>query len=320
MYTPSYILAYLNGNLKRYIEKLWNILSRCRLCPRLCNVDRIDGKKGGCGADAQLKIYTYMLHTGEEPPISSGKGSGTIFFSHCPGKCVYCQNYPFSQLGKGKVISIEELAKIMLALQEKGACNINLVTPTHFLPHICSSLLIAVENGLKIPIVYNTNGYELPETLEILKDLVDIYLVDMRYSREESGLKYSSLPDYVRINRIAVKIMYEQKGDLIIEDGIGKKGIIIRMLILPGLLKEIKENIQFIRTNISPELHLSILAQYRPLYRAFQYPPLNRYITEEEYSLVIDFAYKNGFLNSWCQIFEEVRTDKRYIGANFSEI
>lgn len=294
-----------------------NLLSSCKLCPRRCGVNRLKGKKGFCGAGKDLKTYNYHLHFGEEPPISGIKGSGTIFFSHCNSRCVYCQNYKFSQLEEGKKIEINELAESMLTLQRQGAHNINLVTPTHFVPQIILAIDTAKEMGLSIPIVYNTNGYEVQETLDLLNGIIDIYLPDMRYSNNEMAERYSELKDYVTYNRNAVKIMYKQAGDLVMEDGIAKKGLIIRHLVLPNGIAGTEETMKFIKDEISPSTYISLMSQYYPVYKAGEYQELNRQITVKEYEEAVNIMSDLGLENGWIQEMptDEDRSD--YFGVNF---
>lgn len=294
-----------------------NLLKSCQLCPRCCKVNRLKDKKGFCGAGKDIIMYNSHLHFGEEPPISGIKGSGTIFFAYCNSRCVYCQNYKFSQLGEGRVVSILELSELMLKLQKDGAHNINLVTPTHFVPQIIDALYSAKENGLHIPIVYNTSGYELEETLQILEGVIDIYLVDMRYSNDRLAMKYSELPDYVYYNRKAVKIMYNQVGDLIIENGIAKRGLIIRCLVLPNRISGIKETMRFIRNDISSQTHISLMSQYYPVFKSSQYPEINRKIKQSEYEEAVDVMYKLGLVNGWCQDKHTKRDRSKFLGVNF---
>lgn len=297
-----------------------DLLSSCKICPRQCGVNRLNGEIGFCGGAKDLKIYNYQLHLGEEPPISGTKGSGTIFFTYCNSRCVYCQNYKFSQLGEGKEVGIDGLSGIMLDLQKKGSHNINLVTPTHYVPQIISAIKISRGMGLNIPIVYNTNGYELPETLELLKGIIDIYLPDMRYSNNEMAFKYSSLPDYVSYNRKAVKLMYEQVGDLIIEDGIAKRGLIIRLLVLPNNIAGTRDTMKFIKEEISPNVHISLMSQYYPVFKANQYPGLVRQIAEKEYEDALNMMLDLGLDNGWCQDTPSSVDRTSLLGVNFSSL
>ena len=293
------------------------LLSSCQLCPRRCRVNRLQGETGFCGATgSEPKIYSYQVHWGEEPPLTGTGGSGTIFFSHCHGRCVYCQNYHFSCLGQGKTVAIMELVDIMLQLQGRGVHNINLVTPTHFVPQIIEAAGIARDKGLTIPIVYNTNGYELPETLELLKGIVDIYLPDMRYSSDAAALKYSMMPGYVPINRQAVKIMHDQTGDLVIKDGAATRGLIIRLLVLPNRVAGVADSLRFIKEEIGTDVYLSLMEQYYPVFQANQYPEIARQITVEEYQEVRDIMIEYGFTRGWCQDKPEPRARDRFLGVN----
>lgn len=288
--------------LKERRDILYSYLESCVLCPRECRVNRLRGEKGFCGVDAQLWVSSYGPHYGEEPPLSGTSGSGTIFFTFCNLKCVYCQNYSISQLGDGDVISIQDLARIMLYLQGIGCHNINLVTPTHFLPQIVSALVIAVEKGLKIPIVYNTSGYEKVEILKLLDGIIDIYLPDMRYSSEVNSVRYSSAPEYPRFNRIAVKEMFRQVGNLEVDkNGIARRGLIIRHLVMPEDVSGTEEVLRFIAEEISKDTYISLMAQYRPMYKAIDIPIINRRITREEYKRAIEIAKSLGLRNVWTQ-------------------
>jgi len=293
-----------------------NPLSSCQLCPRRCEINRLDNEKGFCGAGKNAVVYTYGLHFGEEPPISGSKGSGAIFFSYCAARCVYCQNYKFSQLGKGNIVSDSELAYIMLGLQKKGAHNVNLVTPTHFVPQIINAVHIARRAGFSLPIIYNTNGYELPETLALLEGTVDIYLPDMRYSNNALAMKYSSVPNYVTYNRKAVKIMYRQVGNLVIKNGIAKKGLIIRHLVLPNNIAGTRETLQFIKSEISIDAHISLMGQYYPVFNAGQYPEINRQIQDAEYENAIEIMQELGFMNGWYQKRHTELDRRDFLGVN----
>jgi len=280
-----------------------SLLSNCKICPWKCGVNRIKGEKGICEASGEnVKIASFNLHHGEEPPISGMIGSGTIFFSGCNMKCVYCQNYPISQFKYGKENTIEELSDIMLDLKNENAHNINLVTCNHYIPQILSALKIAKERNLNIPIVYNSSGFDSLETIKLIKDYIDIYLVDMRYSDNEYALKYSKVYNYVEINRKAVIEMFYQKGNLITNNyGIAQKGIIIRLLILPNNISGTIETLNFIKENIGNEVYVSVMDQYFPTYKAKEINELNRRINKQEYNQVIDTVNNLGFNNGWIQ-------------------
>lgn len=279
-------------------------------------MDRTRGKRGYCRAPLNPVVYSYMAHRGEEPPISGTRGSGTIFFSHCTMKCVYCQNYSFSQLDQGNEITIEKLSGIMLHLQDIRCHNINLVSPTHFIPQIAAAFDIARSKGLDIPLVYNTSGYDSTEILRLISGMVDIYMPDMRYSDDRAASKYSDAPDYVKFNRLSVREMQSQAGDLVIdENGIARKGVIIRLLALPGGISGTEETLKFIRSDISKNAYLSIMSQYYPTFRAFEYKPLARGVTRPEYQNVVDEALRLGLNKGWVQDMP-AEPDEKFLGTN----
>ena len=291
-------------------------LKKCAICPRECKVDRSAGQRGYCRAPYNPVVYSYLDPRGEEPPISGSKGSGTIFFSGCNMKCVYCQNYSFSQLDQGNEVSIEELAKIMLHLQKTGCHNINLVSPTHFVPQIVFALEIAFERGLNIPIAYNTGGYEKLETIKALSGAIDIYMPDMRYSSNDMAKRYSDAPDYLEYNRPAVKEMHSQVGDLIIgDDGVAKRGLIIRLLALPRNISGTEESLKFIKDEISQTTYLSVMSQYYPTFKAGSYKELSRGISKYEYKNVVDACHNLGLNNGWIQEMPSEPDDK-FLGTN----
>ena len=283
------------------IAELHHLFSPCYLCPLNCGAKRNKGEIGLCRAGKSIKIASYTLYKGEEPPLVGNSGSGAIFFSYCNLRCVYCQNYNFSQLGRGKEISIEDLANIMLKLQNKGALNINLVTPTHFIPDVASAIFIARKNGLMLPIVYNTSGYESVKIIKLLKGIVDIYLVDFRYGTDVAGKKYSKVPYYTEITKAAIKEMYNQVGNLLMERGIAKRGIIIRHLLFPNGINELKNIVNFIVNNLSKDVYFSLMSQYVPVYQAKMYPEINRKITKREFFLASRIVRDAGIRNGWIQ-------------------
>jgi len=281
-----------------------SILSNCTICPHNCRVNRVKGKKGFCRAGYRPVISSAMPHHGEEPPISGNRGSGTIFFSHCNMKCVYCQNYQISQELEGAEYSISGLTEIMLDLQNAGCHNINFVSPTIWIPQIMKALHIAREKGLSIPTVFNTGGYDRPETIKMLDGLMDIYMPDMRYSDNKMAKKYSFVEEYVRYNRLSVKEMYRQVGGLkLTKEGVARKGLLIRLLVLPENIGGIKNTLDFIKSELSTDVYLSIMAQYHPVYKASKYPELNRRITAKEYLDIVRYAEKKGFNYGWTQDF-----------------
>ena len=297
-------------------KKLKSMLKGCAVCPRKCGANRTTGHTGYCRAAFNPVVYSYAPHYGEEPVLSGMKGSGTIFFTHCNMKCTYCQNYYFSQLDNGEEISIEKLAKIMLYLQKAGCHNINLVSPTHYLPQIVMAIGIAVDKGLGLPIVYNTGGYDLVDTIKFLDGIVDIYMPDMRYSDNAMAIRYSDAPDYVEHNRACVKEMHRQVGDLsAAADGLADKGLIVRLLALPEGISGTKESLRFIKDSISTETYLSIMSQYYPTFKAYDYKEISRGVNKDEYKNIVDEAGKLGLNNGWIQQIPD-EFDTRFLGTN----
>ncbi|MDO8734167.1 MAG: radical SAM protein, partial [Elusimicrobiota bacterium] len=262
---------------------------------------RLKNELGFCKIGRNPKISAYNLHFGEEPPISGVRGSGTIFFTGCNLRCIFCQNYPISQLCNGNEITVEKLAEIMMTLQNQNANNINLVTPTHVVPQIIEAVLLAKNKGLKIPIVYNSGGYEKVETLKLLEGFIDIYMPDAKYSDDRTAEKYSDAKNYSEINKAALKEMYKQVGTLQIKNDIATKGLLIRHLVLPENITGSRKVFEFIAKEISPKTYISIMAQYHPANRADEFPELQRKITSEEYSQVINWADEFGLTYGWRQ-------------------
>ena len=289
--------------LQKRIDAAYGLLASCRVCPRECGVDRLKNDKlGFCRSGLNPIISSVSPHYGEEPPLSGTKGSGTVFFTNCNLRCVYCQNYPISQMGNGEERSPGELACQMLWLQEQGCHNLNLVTPTHFVPQILKALGIAMQRGFNLPIVYNTSGYESIETLRLLDGIVDIYLPDMRYSDNAAAMKYSIAPDYPEINRAAIKEMYRQVGNLVLdEQGVAKQGLIVRHLVLPGNIAGTEAVMKFLAEEISKDVSISLMSQYFPAYRAKEYNEIKRRITTEEYEKAYQIMLKYDLENGWVQ-------------------
>ncbi|MFA5373837.1 MAG: radical SAM protein [Candidatus Omnitrophota bacterium] len=312
---PAYLEAYNNGTLDRAIAQTRKILSSCAICPRKCRVNRLKDQKGFCKTGEKARVYSFMAHHGEEPPVSGKRGSGTIFFSFCNMACVYCQNFEFSQQGgEGKEVTSEELANIMLELQGFGCHNINLVSPTHVMPQILQALKSAIKSGLNIPLVYNSGGYELAEMIRLMDGLIDIYLPDMRYADNETAKKYSSANDYPEYNRQAVKEMHRQSGTAEINgSGIMTKGLIIRHLVLPGDISGTDKIMKFISEELSPETYISLMSQYFPCYKSGDFPELSRRISLEEYESAQTIMEKYGLHNGWIQ---EAGGLDRYAGIN----
>jgi len=285
------------------------LLSSCALCPRQCKVNRKAGDVGACGVDARPKVAAVNIHLWEEPPISGTRGSGTIFFSGCTLKCVFCQNYPISQLGVGRPMSAEKLAQEMLALQWKGAHNINLVTASHQMAAVVEALCLAITCGFRLPLVYNTSGYDRVEILRLLEGIVDIYLPDIKYADPEVAQRCSNRADYVECNRLALLEMWRQVGPLKVgPDGIAYRGMLIRHLVLPEDLSGTADNLAFLAEKIGPEVWISLMHQYFPAHEAFHISPLNRKVTRREYekafSMVTRLGLENGFVqaNSYASL------------------
>ena len=276
-------------------------LECCTICPHNCKINRTKSP-GRCKSTDKIKIALYSIHNFEEPCISGKKGSGTIFFSNCNMNCVFCQNYEISQLGRGKEITIEELANVMIKQQERNVQNINLVTPTSYALHIVEAIKIARKKGLKIPIVYNTNGYESVETLKLLEGYVDIYLPDLKYYYDDLAKKYSKVDNYFEIATKTIQEMYRQVGAPVLdENGVMKKGLMIRHLILPNEVQNSKKVLKWIKENIDSNVYVSIMAQYFPTYKAKEIPEIARKITKEEYEKVENYLYELDLENGYIQ-------------------
>ena len=276
-------------------------LKKCTICPHKCGIDRTK-YIGRCKSTDKVKIALYSTHNFEEPCISGEKGSGTIFFSNCNLNCVFCQNYEISQQGKGKEIEIEELAEIMLKQQEKGVENINFVTPTSYSIQIKEAIIIAKENGLKIPIVYNTNGYENVETLRELEGLIDIYLPDLKYYYNSLGKKFSKVDNYFEIATNAIKEMYRQVGRPILnEKGVMQKGLMVRHLILPNNIENSKRCLKWLKENFNDKIYISLMAQYFPTYKAKEISEINRKLTPKEYEEIENYLYDLDIENGYIQ-------------------
>ena len=287
---------------KGMVEKMKELLENCNICPHKCNINRNKGKIGRCKATNKIKVALYSVHNFEEPCISGEKGSGTVFFSNCNLNCIYCQNYEISQQGRGKEISIEELSDIFIEQQKRNVENINLVTPTSYAPQIIEAIKIARKKGLNIPIVYNTNGYENVETIKMLDGYVDIYLPDLKYYYNDIARKYSKIDNYFEIATKAIKEMEKQIGKTVIdENGIMKKGIIIRHLVLPNNIENSKKILKWIRENMNNDTYISVMAQYFPTYKAKEDLELNRKLTKQEWRGIEEYIEKLGIENGFIQ-------------------
>ncbi len=297
-----YIDLFQSGELRERVRAAYARLRSCDLCPHDCRVDRISGETGFCRAGLMPKIASATLHRGEEPPISGERGSGTIFFSWCTMRCRFCQNFPISQMGNGEELTTSSLAEKMLKLQKLGAHNINLVTPGHYLPQILAALWIAIPRGLRLPLVWNSNGYEKVDALALLEGIVDIYLPDMKYSDEEPAVRFSSAPGYRDINRAAIREMFRQTGQLgLDDDGIARRGLIIRHLVLPDRAAGSRETMKWIAETLGTETHLALMNQYFPAYEAEKTPGLQRKISDREYAEAVEALHEFGLENGWVQ-------------------
>lgn len=291
---------FLETNLTHFENN--DLLRDCVLCPRRCHADRLAGQTGYCGQTQTIRAARAALHFWEEPCISGTAGSGTVFFSGCSLRCVLCQNHRIAQGCAGQDISVERLSEIFLELQQKGAHNINLVTPTHFIPQIIQALAASREKGLSVPIVYNTGGYEEPETLRLLEGLVDIYLPDLKYFSPELSGRFSHAPDYFAKASAAIAEMYRQVGAPVFADnGLMLRGMIVRHLVLPGQTKDSKKILRFLHETYGDNIYVSIMNQYTPLPHVAEYPELNRRVTPEEYDRVLVFAERIGIRNGFRQ-------------------
>lgn len=279
---------------RELVNEFYKLLNQCRICPRNCGVNRLKMETGNCRAGLNPRVSSYHQHFGEESCLVGRFGSGTIFFTYCNLHCVYCQNYDISQSGLGREITIERLAEMMIELQELGCHNINLVTPTPWVPQIVDSLSIAQDKGLHLPIVYNCGGYESVKTLRLLEGIIDIYMPDIKYADNKKGEKYSRVSDYWDVVRPALKEMHRQVGDLVIENHIAKKGLLIRHLVLPNNLADSAKCFEFIANEISKKSYVNVMAQYYPAYHAYKYLELSRGITLLEYRQAIKELLEKG--------------------------
>jgi putative pyruvate formate lyase activating enzyme len=295
MQDPRYLELYAHGELDERISRLYSILESCELCPRKCGANRLGGERGICRSGKELSVSSYGRHFGEEAPLVGRGGSGTIFLTNCNLLCVYCQNYDISHLGRGRQVSLESTARMMIELQNQGCHNINLVTPTHFTPQLVKATNIAIEKGLNLPLVWNCSGYENVEVIRLLDGIVDIYMPDMKYGDNEPAERYSTAPAYFTRCKEAVKEMHRQVGNLKLDErGIAYRGLLIRHLVLPNDLAGSENVFTFIAEEISSDSYVNVMAQYMPAVSATQYEELRRYPTREEYDRAIAIATQRG--------------------------
>ncbi len=291
---PSYLEMYENGKLDEISEFFKEKLNSCDLCPRKCMVNRHE-KKGICLQGDMPRLTNAVVHKGEEPPLVEGSGAGAVFFSGCPMKCVYCQNFAFSQLNNGREITVEQLADIFLNLQDKGVSNLDLVTPTPQIPFWIEAIKLAIPKGLKIPLVYNTSSYERVEVLEKLDGIVDVYLADIRYTDDANSLKYSRVPDYWLHARKAIIEMHRQ---------VGSRKLIVRHLVLPDEISGTKKAMEFVAEDLSTSVNVSMMSQYFPVYKSMEFPEINRRISVEEYENAVGLLEYYGLYEGWTQEFK----------------
>jgi putative pyruvate formate lyase activating enzyme len=301
---PAYQKLWFSGELKKKTQAAWDLLSSCSLCPRNCRVNRLKGEKGFCRQGGQAKVARALSHFGEEPPLSGNRGAGTVFFSGCALRCLYCQNFQISQEGTGEELDPKDLAGIFLDLQMQGCHNLDLVSPTPHLPFILSALEIAVSQGLRLPIVYNTHGYLSETALDLLEGIVDIFLPDMKYGDDKTASQLSQAEDYPYYNRMAIQRMIRQVGPLKIDgQGVGYRGLLVRHLILP---ENKSDSLGIIRSlaSLSKEIPVSLMAQYRPCFKSQEVPEINRPLHPEEYGEVVTLAEQLGFEEIYVQDLE----------------
>ncbi len=292
---PSYIDLYKKGDLAERVEVALSRLAECKLCPRQCGVNRLEGEKGFCKTGRKAIVASYNAHFGEESPLVGQYGSGTIFMSSCNLLCSFCQNFEISHLREGREVEPEQMAAMMLALAQRGCHNINFVTPTHVIPQILEALLVAVREGLRVPLVYNTSGYDEVGSIELLEGIFDIYMPDFKFWDPKWAERYCHAPDYPEKARTAIKEMHRQVGDLVIDDrGIAQRGLLIRHLVMPNNIAGTKEIMQFIATELSPNTYVNIMDQYRPCGKAYEDEFINRRLTGQEFRSATQAAKKAG--------------------------
>jgi len=292
---PAYLSLLSGGELARRVESALRMLERCHVCPRVCGVNRLADERGECATGRRAVVASYHLHFGEEAPLVGWGGSGTIFFTHCNLHCQYCQNSDISQLGEGVEVAAEELAGMMLQLQRAGAHNINLVSPSHVAPQILAAVAIAAEAGLRLPLVYNSGGYDAMPTLRLLDGVVDIYMPDAKYADEAAARQLSWVEHYPQVNRRALREMHRQVGDLEVDPrGVARRGLIVRHLVLPERLAGTAQVMRFLAQELSVDTYVNVMAQYRPCYRADDSPALRRRISQDEYHQAMAVALSAG--------------------------
>ena len=291
---PSYRALHQSGELQSRITVLESILKKCHLCPRACNVNRLQGEKGFCKTGNRAIVASYNAHFGEEAPLVGASGSGTIFFSNCNLGCVFCQNHTISQGNEGVEVDSGQLAAIMISLQKQGCHNINLVTPSHVVPMIVSALPAAIEKGLSVPLIFNTSGYDAIDTLKLLDGIIDIYMPDFKFWQKTAASRYAAAPDYPQRARESITEMYRQVGDLHMDElGIAVKGVLVRHLVMPGGLDQTRSILTFL-ASLSKNIYVNIMEQYRPLFQAEHFPPIDKPLSPTEYKQALSYAADIG--------------------------
>lgn len=294
-FIPGYLELHSTGELQRRAEEAINRLSHCTICAQVCNVNRLEGEIGVCRTGRLALVSSYGQHYGEESVLVGMGGSGTIFFANCNLACVFCQNYDISAYGIGRKITSRQLADMMLSLQTQGCHNINLVSPSHVVPQILEALALAADDGLKLPLVYNTGGYDALPTLKLLAGIVDIYMPDFKFADDETGKLLASAKGYATVAQAAIREMHNQVGDLVTDSkGIARRGIILRHLVMPGRLEDTRKIMKFLADEISPDTYVNVMGQYRPAHQAANYPELSRSLKRTEHRQAISIAREAG--------------------------
>jgi putative pyruvate formate lyase activating enzyme len=321
---PSYLALHESGELARRVEALGRLLERCTVCPLDCGNDRTRGELARCYSGALPVVSSYTAHFGEEPALTGTKGAGNVFFGNCNLRCVYCQNYQISQAHREQIkneVTHERLAEMMLELQQRGCHNINFVSPTHFAPQVARAIMIAAEKGLKLPIVYNTNAYDSAEVLRLLDGVIDIYLPDLKYADSADGYTYSKVPSYTEHARRALKEMFRQTGDDLVfdEHGLLRRGLVVRLLVLPNDVAGVRESLEWIRDELSPRVAVSLMAQYYATNKAAtdeRFVLLSRRISEGEWLRAVSLLGELGMEEGWMQEYD---TASHYYRPDFTD-
>ncbi len=321
---PGYLELLASGELERRVEKLYGLLASCTVCPRDCGNNRLEDVLASCASGLHPVVSSYTPHFGEEPALSGTRGAGNVFFGNCNLRCVYCQNYQISQnfvAQRPNTVTVERLAEMLLELQRRGCHNIGFVSPTHYAPQMAKAVLLAAREGLRIPIVYNTNTYDSVEVLRLLEGIVDVYLPDFKYADSTAGSLYSKVPDYAEKARAALIEMYRQKGSALVfdEDGLLRSGLLVRVLVLPNNAAGVAESLAWIAETLSPRVAVSLMAQYYPIHRAAaneKYAALSRSITAAEWQDALAALEENGLENGYQQEFE---TANKYYRPDFTD-